>query len=284
MKSLPSIFLHRLWCVFVFVTTTISSSLSYASSGICSTSDVYTDSFTINYTTAESDDVFILGIEDNLCFGSGINGDYYDDTGLGPDNVVTFTYVEDSQDVILTLQPDSDDLAIYIVTDCDDVDDSCVWVSDGGVAGETETIVFDAVAGVNYYIIVDGYLGAAGSYQLDLEVQVHGPPEVVYVDLNALQQGDGTQASPNNTLGVGLLNVGVGGIIRFVGHLSATSSNETFTGGSKINARMTLEVNPAASGGVSIGGVVSPDVAPDAAPMAEDTEGTVSGYVTRGER
>lgn len=277
MNNLSSIFNNQLWNCLLVVTMTMGSSLSYASSAICSTATEYGGAFTVNDSTDLESDDFNLDAELDLCFGSGDASDQFVGTGLGPDNVVAFVSAGGSNDVLVSLHPDSVDLALYIVTDCDDIDGSCVWVSDGGGTGDSETILFDAEAGMSYYIIVDGFAGAFGTYELTLEPFSIGPPDVVYMDFNAPAQGDGTWESPIRTLNTALSVVGGGGTIRIVGDSAVTFSNETFTGASKINQNVTIDVAPKGSGQVSVGG----DASADAAPSDEAAEGSESGYVTR---
>jgi hypothetical protein len=67
-----------------------------------------------------------------------------------------------------TLQPTTSwDSAIYVVTSCANIAQSCV----AGIDGTTpEHIDYTAVAAGTYYVIVDGFAGAGGPYTLNLNI------------------------------------------------------------------------------------------------------------------
>jgi hypothetical protein len=83
--------------------------------------------------------------------------------------------------------------AVYMVTDCADVDGTCVAGASGWHAGTLdETFCYSDTATQTYYIIVDGRTGGgAGTFQLDVNVScLAAPSDLVCV-------ADGTTASLN---------------------------------------------------------------------------------------
>jgi cysteine-rich repeat protein len=64
------------------------------------------------------------------------------------------------------------DVAVYLVTDCSNVLDSCLMGSDGGGGGMDETVSYTATATQTIFIIVDTFKSTAvGKYTLDVTVQ-----------------------------------------------------------------------------------------------------------------
>jgi hypothetical protein len=96
-----------------------------------------------------------------LC-GAGFNAE----SGVGPDLAYQVVLDRDCEiDVVLT--PDTFvDLALYVMTDCDDVDAGCVAGRDQGSQGGQEQVSFSAVADTPYFIVVDGFLGDSGEFAL----------------------------------------------------------------------------------------------------------------------
>jgi hypothetical protein len=63
----------------------------------------------------------------------------------------------------------SDDLALYVERNgCFDVAGNCAIVDDAGGGGVQEDVEFQAAVGMYYYVIVDGYNGASGPYDLTI--------------------------------------------------------------------------------------------------------------------
>jgi len=85
----------------------------------------------------------------------------------GPEDVLSFTAPSDGS-VTARISGHTVDLDIFIL---EDTGAGCV--STGCIAFHNNTAVFDAVAGRTYYIIIDGYLGVSGDY--NLEVVCGGP-------------------------------------------------------------------------------------------------------------
>jgi|GEM_PF-1416032 len=78
--------------------------------------------------------------------------------------VYSFTPAETAYYDIAT-SGSSFDLAIYIVTDCSDLANSCLDSSD---PGSLDGILLDA--GTEYFVVVDGYSSGEGAYTLDIDV------------------------------------------------------------------------------------------------------------------
>ncbi len=86
----------------------------------------------------------------------------------GPEVVYSYTAVEDTE-VTLTLTDLNDDLDLFLLLesstgDCDP--DNCIAHS--ATHGD-ETISFTAIAGLTYFVAVDGHLGATSSFRLEVD-------------------------------------------------------------------------------------------------------------------
>jgi len=93
--------------------------------------------------------------------GSPSNVDYYGCSGWyesGPEDVYVLT-TSFTRDIMASLSDLSVDLDVFILSDCDE--NACE------AYGDNVAVYNDAPAGT-YYIVVDGYLGAEGSYTLDI--------------------------------------------------------------------------------------------------------------------
>jgi hypothetical protein len=102
---------------------------------------------------------------------------------------------------------DTVDLALYVLyPDCDDVGGNCVIADDDGGAGVPESVTFDATSGQTYYVIVDGYGGNSGGYDLTISESTSAGCQLV--DLHADLDGsvwedsdaDGIQDPDESTL------------------------------------------------------------------------------------
>lgn len=128
----------------------------------CAIQESYCGSFTdANDTTGALDDF----VADASC------GNVFPQSGVGPDRVYRFNSTLGCDIQVLMIPTDNigpDDLALYVVTDCGNISGSCVGADDTGVAGEFEFVEFTALPNINYYIIVDGFGGDSGPYDLFL--------------------------------------------------------------------------------------------------------------------
>ena len=69
-------------------------------------------------------------------------GPQFTATGLGPDVIYTIQ-VDLDCDVVVTMFPTTEDLALYVVTDCNSPANSCVAVDDGDAVGHLVTGIKD---------------------------------------------------------------------------------------------------------------------------------------------
>ncbi len=69
---------------------------------------------------------------------------------------------------VAPLPPDCVDLALYVTTDCNAIQNGCVGADDYGSFGETETVPFQATAGTPYFVVVDGFAGLSGGFDLSI--------------------------------------------------------------------------------------------------------------------
>jgi len=118
--------------------------------------------------TTGSDDDLDLSLETELCVGGG---NQFPGTGTGPDTIYRFQ-VDVICEVEITLTPDpAVDLSLYAVGSCESesLAATCQGVSDDGVEGVSESIRFRAIPLTVYFVVVDGYDGAAGGYSLNAD-------------------------------------------------------------------------------------------------------------------
>jgi hypothetical protein len=94
----------------------------------------------------------------------------YPATGIGLD-LAYLIHTDISCDLSVTMLPTgSDDLSLYVLSpDCSDEAGNCVRVSDDGGIATPETVTFTTGAGQPFYIIVDGYDGEDGPFELTID-------------------------------------------------------------------------------------------------------------------
>ncbi len=104
--------------------------------------------------------------------------------------------------------------AVYMVTDCADVNGSCVAGASGWLAGGAdETFCYTAPASETYYIIVDGRTGGgAGPYQLDVQVSCLAGP----TDLSCIETGGGIDLTWTNNDIYDVIEIYVDGMLNSV--------------------------------------------------------------------
>ncbi len=129
-----------------------------------------------NNTTVGSQDTYQFGI---ACGCSPDDPDIPDcgaafaESGLGPD-IAYRVFVDQDCLVEVIMQPvdgspDADDLGLWVMTDCNDPINGCVGSDDTGAIGAQEDVTFRAQRGTEYFIVVDGFLGDAGPFDLRIE-------------------------------------------------------------------------------------------------------------------
>jgi len=129
----------------------------------CETSLTYTGAFNVRGDTSAQAGTESAVADDYFPAGSCL--DEVEDVGEGPD--LTYAFAPLLGGVYdFTLEPDDADLALYIVTDCDDVSGTCLGLSDATGPGGSETVRISAEAGTTYYAIVDGVNGSSGAFDL----------------------------------------------------------------------------------------------------------------------
>ncbi len=97
------------------------------------------------------------------CTGSGPGsslprGAVFAGTGTGPDRAYRIR-TDQSCDLTITLDPTAaEDLALIVYQgSCSNSLGDCVCVDDSDIGGVAESVVLSAVAGVDYFLVVDGY-------------------------------------------------------------------------------------------------------------------------------
>ncbi len=118
------------------------------------------------------------------CTGDGVpaslpRGSIYTGTGVGPDRAYHLK-TDSSCDLTIVMDPTdtgaaADDLALIVYqSTCSNLLSDCVCVDDTDVGGGAESVVLNAVANTDYFVVVDGYStgGAppadAGPFQLSI--------------------------------------------------------------------------------------------------------------------
>lgn len=98
--------------------------------------------------------------------------------------VVYQVQVDQTCDLTVAESQGAYDVVLWAVTDCADVDNTCVASSDGG---NPEAFTFTATAGVDYWIMVDGWNGQNGAYTLDVTEATATGCMLVPVELQSFQ-------------------------------------------------------------------------------------------------
>lgn len=94
--------------------------------------------------------------------GSLPRGAIYTGTGMGPDQAFSIRTDANCTLTLAMTPTGGQDLALELFqTQCSSSLADCGCVSDAGVANSTETISLTAVAGTQYFVVVDGYSAAA---------------------------------------------------------------------------------------------------------------------------
>ena len=178
--------------------------LPYLNCGVASFS-VGTLPFTDSSTTFGGQDDYNLGTA-GPCAGGGFQ---VLNTGLGDD--VVYVIASDRPCTLqVSMDPTgSDDLALYVLRDnCVDVTGNCVIVDDEGGAGQQEDVQFAAALGRFYFIIVDGYNGDSGPYDLSIDEVTTTGCQLI----NPFQRDLGDAPDSSNFDGVGMIAYPRGGL------------------------------------------------------------------------
>jgi len=111
---------------------------------LCALADA-NGNFDIPYSTLNTANDYNLGYG-NACTGWSSNGgDLVYEVCLNPGGEIVVTQTGDY------------DMSLYLITDCDDPEGSCVAGSDNCCTGADEVVLYLSPGGGIYYLIVDGY-------------------------------------------------------------------------------------------------------------------------------
>jgi hypothetical protein len=111
-------------------------------------------------------DVYNLGLAGG-CSGHDV-GVWFPLTGTGPD-LAYLIQTDITCNLEVSLDPDSADLALYVLSpDCIDENGNCIRVDDAGGMGVAEVVSFTSAVDQPYYVIVDGFNGQSGAFDLDI--------------------------------------------------------------------------------------------------------------------
>lgn len=107
--------------------------------------------------------------------GSLPRGAIYTGTGTAPDRAYSLTTSANCNLTVNMAPTSTQDLALIIYQSaCSSLLSDCVCVDDTGVGGVAESVLLSAVAGTNYFAVIDGYStggtppGPSGPYQLSV--------------------------------------------------------------------------------------------------------------------
>jgi hypothetical protein len=125
-------------------------------------------------TAIDLQDQSLISFQVNTCGG----GNDYSPTNLctgysqaNGDDAVYSIYLTAGETIAVTLTGENYDAAIYLLTDCSDMN-SCVAGGD-----DPETFVYEAVASGVYYLIIDGYAaGGCGTSTVTIDAPVSSTP------------------------------------------------------------------------------------------------------------
>ena len=84
----------------------------------------------------------------------------------GAEDVYAFTSTTTGPHTVTVAASGQLDPVLYVTTDCTHLATACVAAADATDVAQTETLTFDATAGTTCYLIVDGFTGYAGAYEL----------------------------------------------------------------------------------------------------------------------
>jgi len=116
------------------------------------------------------------------CNGSGPQ---FPGTGVGPD-LIYRVITDVSCAIRVDLSPILVDLALYVIEDCKMPAETCIAVDDSGLSGFPEAVGFVTLPGNSYFVVVDGYMGAAGAFDLTISELGDDTCALVPVELQSL--------------------------------------------------------------------------------------------------
>ncbi len=116
--------------------------------------------FSVDGSTDDAHNLMSFGAGD--CPGiSGGRG------GSAPDQVHVYAPSADGN-YRITVESNFDPV-LYVVTDCDDISNTCLGASDAAAVGLDEVLELELMAGTSYFIVVDGWSTSSGDYTLIVE-------------------------------------------------------------------------------------------------------------------
>jgi hypothetical protein len=135
----------------------------------CASAPLFTTSFTdSDTTTGHSDDLDPATA--NTC--GFVDGGFlvYTESGLGPD--VVYRFNSPVSGVATAVMTAAADLGIYVLTPASacakPTTTGCIVLDDTDAGGVPERVTFSVTAGVDYFLVVDGFNGQNGPFTLDL--------------------------------------------------------------------------------------------------------------------
>lgn len=126
-----------------------------------------------------------VGLTDDFTYGMACGG-FNASSGVGPD-LAYVVQTDVTCDVTVTMDPTTNDLAVWVVTDCADPVGGCVGGDDSGGSGTAEQVSFTATAGVDHFIVVDGFGGASDTFTLNITEDTQTGCALVPVELQQFQ-------------------------------------------------------------------------------------------------
>lgn len=126
-----------------------------------------------------------VGHVDDFVYGAACGG-FNGSSGVGPD-IAYVVQTDITCSVTVNMDPAAGDLALWVVTNCADPVGGCVGGDDSGGNGTLESVSFAATAGVDHFIVVDGFGGAADAFTLNIVETTQTGCALVPVELQQFQ-------------------------------------------------------------------------------------------------
>lgn len=171
--------------------------------------------------------------------GSLPRGAIYTGTGTGPDRAYKIR-TDSNCNLTISMDPtSSQDLALIVYqAACSSSLADCACVSDTGIGGAVESISLSAVAGVDYFVVVDGYStggtppGPSGPFTLSITgsgCSLVDPNAVVAPDLALTKTDGGASVVPGGTVAYTLAYTNSGAAATGVVLTETVPANTTFS-------------------------------------------------------
>jgi hypothetical protein len=140
--------------------------------------------YIVSGNTTGQTDRFTLTDDQGMILECNGGGSQFPGTGVGPDLI--YRIRTDVGCIIrIDMSPTLADLALYVIENCRKPVETCIGVDDSGLTGFPEAVGLVTLPGRSYFVVVDGYLGAAGAFDLTVSELGGETCELVPVELQS---------------------------------------------------------------------------------------------------